>query len=375
MKKDERKKTMNDIPRQKLQYIISQFGRVICDEPRRCEAMLRDLCPENKREINLLVGAAKERVAADLMTASDAVPKEILLARLTRRLYDNLGMAEEFAHWAVESWALALGVISGPMPGQPVQKSGKTATPPRPAVTSPDPESVWADPLTDMEFIKVPGGTFMMGDILGDNEYNKYDDEKPVHKVRLSGFYLGKYPVTQEQWEAVMGNNPSRFQEGGDYPVEKVSWDDAKKFIVKLSKMNDWRYAFRLPSEAKWEYAARSGGKKERYAEGDDIDAVAWYGDNSDDSTHPVGQKTPNGLGLYDMSGNVYEWCQDWYGEYSSYSVKNPVGPSTGSRRVSRGGSWCHGARSCRSADRYGHSPGLRLNYLGFRLALSPGQQ
>ena len=273
---------MNDIPRQKLQYIISQFGRVICDEPRRCEALLRDLCPENKREINLLVGAVKEKVAADLMTASDTVPKEILLARLTRRLYDNLGMAEEFAHWAVESWALALGVISGPMPGQPVQKSGKIKTPPKP-------ENVWTDPVTGMEFVKVSGGTFMMGDIFGDGD----DDEKPVHEVRLDEFYIGKYPVTQGQWKKIMGDNPSYFEEGGDDPVESVSWDDAQEFIGKLTEMNDGRYGFRLPTEAEWEYAARSGGKKERYAGGNDIDAVAWYEDNSDDSTYPVGRKAP----------------------------------------------------------------------------------
>jgi len=340
---------MNDIPRQKLQYIISQFGREICDEPRRCEAMLRDLCPENRLEINLLTGAARERVAADLMTASDTVPKEILLARLARRLCDNLGVREEFAQWAVESWALALGVISG---GQP--------------------ESVWTDPVTGMEFGYVPGGSFMMGDIFDDGYF---DDEKPVHEVRLSGFYMGKYPVTQEQWEKVMGNNPSYFRKGGDYPVEKVSWDDAQKFIAELTKMNNGRYGFRLPSEAEWEYAARSGGKKERYAGGDDIDAVAWYKDNSDRSTHPVGQKAPNGLGLHDMSGNVWEWCQNWYGNYSSVSAKNPVGPSTGSYRVKRGGSWNGTAGLCRSAYRYRDSPDVRNVNLGLRLALSPGQQ
>ncbi len=375
---------MNDIPRQKLQYIISQFGRVICDEPRRCEAMLRDLCPENKREINLLVGAAKERVAADLMTASDAVPKEILLARLTRRLYDNLGMAEEFAHWAVESWALALGVIS------------------------PEPENIWTDPVTGMEFRYVPGGTFMMGD--------EYYVHETVHEVRLSGFYVGKYPVNQGQWKRVMGNNPSYFQKGSDYPVEQVSWNDAQEFIRKLAEMNRGRYDFRLPTEAEWEYAARSGGRKERYTDmqeivrkliemnrgkyelrmptkaeweyavrgggkkgryagGDDIDAVAWYGENSGGSTHPVGKKAPNGFAIHDMSGNVWEWCGDWFGDYPSGPVKNPVGPSIGSSRVFRGGCWGNIAGYCRPAFRYRGLPATRSNNLGFRLVLLPNQQ
>ncbi|RLC01476.1 MAG: sulfatase-modifying factor protein, partial [Deltaproteobacteria bacterium] len=227
-------------------------------------------------------------------------------------------------------------------------------------------ENVWTDPVTGMEFIKVPGGSFMMGDTFGDGD----DDEKPVHEVRLDEFYIGKYPVTQGQWEKVMGSNPSRFQKGGDYPVEKVSWDDTQKFIKKLTQMNDGRYGFRLPSEAEWEYAARSGGRKERYAGGDDIDAVAWYDDNSDDSTHPVGRKAPNGLGIHDMSGNVWEWCGDWYGDYPSVSVKNPKSPDTGSRRVLRGGCWYYGAGFCRSANRGWYSPDGRFYFLGLRLAL-----
>jgi len=189
-------------------------------------------------------------------------------------------------------------------------------------------EDAWTDPVTGMEFIKVPGGTFMMGDILGDNKHN---NEKPVHEVQLDDFYIGKYPVTQGQWKRVTGNNPANFQKGDDYPVEQVSWEDVQEFAEKLTEMNRGKYEFRLPTEAEWEYAARSGGKKERYAGGDDIDAVAWYEENSDSSrnngkkerdaggddidavawhsggsTHPVGRKAPNGLGIHDMSGNVW---------------------------------------------------------------------
>ena len=231
--------------------------------------------------------------------------------------------------------------------------------------------NVWTDPVTGMEFVKVPGGSFKMGDILGDN---KYDDEKPVHEVHLDSFYIGKYPVTQRQWKKVTGNNPSHFQKRDDYPVEKVSWNHAQEFVGKLTEMNSGKHKFRLPTEAEWEYAARSGGKKERYAGGNDIDAVAWYEDNSGDSTQPVGRKAPNGLGIHDMSGNVWEWCGDWSGDYPSGSVKNPGGPSTGSYRVRRGGCWSDGAGLCRAAYRLRYSPGYRIISLGLRLALSPGQ-
>jgi len=228
---------------------------------------------------------------------------------------------------------------------------------------------LWTDPVTGMEFIKVPGGTFMMGDTFGDGD----DDEKPVHEVRLDGFYIGKYPVTQGQWKKVTGNNPAKFQKGDDYPVERVSWDDAQEFVRKLTEMNGGKYEFRLPTEVEWEYAARSGGKKERYAGGDDIDAVAWYEKNSGKSTHPVGEKAPNGLGIHDMTGNVWEWC--WFGDYPSGSVKNPKSPDSGSNRVKRGGSWISSAEICRSASRGNVSPGLRSGNLGLRLALSPSQQ
>ena len=157
--------------------------------------------------------------------------------------------------------------------------------------------------------------------------------------------------------------------------MEQISWDDAQVFIRKLTEMNSGKHKFRLPTEAEWEYAARSGGKKERYAGGDDIDAVAWYDKNSGGSTHPVGGKAPNDLGIHDMSGNEWERCGDWYGDYPSGSVKNPKGPDTGSFRVLRGGCWFSEAGYCRSANRSRFSPAYRDDLLGLRLALSPGQQ
>ena len=222
----------------------------------------------------------------------------------------------------------------------------------------------WCCPITGMVFMWVPGGTFQMGDLFGDGS----SGEKPEHEVRLDGFWLGKFPVTQGEWQKVMGSNPSHFKNGHNYPVEKVSWEDVQYFIKKLNKQGDGKY--RMPSEAEWEYAARSGGEKERYAGGDDVDLVAWYAENSGNSTHPVGQKAPNGLGLFDMSGNVWEWVQDWYVE-DAYSKRDSKGiyAGSGSDRVSRGGSWGNFARSTRCANRGSLPPDSRNSNLGARLA------
>jgi formylglycine-generating enzyme required for sulfatase activity len=207
-----------------------------------------------------------------------------------------------------------------------------------------------------------------MGDTFGDGE----EDELPTHQVTVSDFYIGIYPVTQGEWQTVMGSNPSHFTDGGaSLPVEQVSWDDVQIFISNLNQRSGKNY--RLPTEAEWEYAARSGGKSEKYSGGNDINAVAWYGDNYGGMTYPVGQKQPNGLGLYDMCGNVLELVSDWYGSYSSYSQTNPVGPLSGTRRVLRGGSFGSHAAYARVAVRSGANPGTRYYNIGFRLA-SPVQ-
>ena len=217
---------------------------------------------------------------------------------------------------------------------------------------------------SDIEMVYVEGGTFTMGDSDGDS------DEKPTHSVTLSPYYIGKYEVTQAQWKSVMGNNPSYFK-GDNLPVESVSWDDVQEFISKLNAATDKKY--RLPTEAEWEYAARGGRKGQgyKYSGSNDISSVAWCDEgNSGDKTHPVGQKQPNELGLYDMSGNVWEWCADWHGSYSSSSQTNPTGLSGGSYRVLRGGSWYHNARSCRVSFRYSNNPSVRRHLNGFRLVL-----
>ena len=217
--------------------------------------------------------------------------------------------------------------------------------------------------------IKVEGGTFTMG-ATSEQGSDAYDDEKPTHNVTLSSFYLCKYEVTQALWQAVMGNNPSSFK-GDNLPVEQVSWNDCQTFISRLNNLTGKN--FRLPTEAEWEYAARGGNRSRgyKYSGSNTLSDVAWYNGKSESGTHPVGSKSPNELGLYDMSGNVREWCSDRYGTYSSTSQTNPTGPSSGSGRVDRGGSWDDGAWDCRLSDRNYSSPDYRYNYLGLRLALS----
>ena len=223
--------------------------------------------------------------------------------------------------------------------------------------------------LRDLQnsMVYVEGGTFMMGAL--PNDKDAYRDETPRHQVTLSSFYISKYEVTQELWQAVMGSNPSYFKGDLQRPVEQVSWNECQTFINKLNALTGEQ--FRLPTEAEWEYAAR-GGQKSRgylYSGSNSIGDVAWYVDNSNNTTHPVGRKQPNELGLYDMSGNVWEWCEDRYGSYSSSAQTNPAGPSSASRRVYRGGSWSSYARYCRASNRPYHSPDLSYYSLGLRLA------
>jgi formylglycine-generating enzyme required for sulfatase activity/5-hydroxyisourate hydrolase-like protein (transthyretin family) len=218
------------------------------------------------------------------------------------------------------------------------------------------------------DMVAVKGGTFQMGS-------RKEKNEKPVHSVTVSDFYIGKYEVTQKQWKAIMGastslSNPSKFK-GNNLPVESVSWNDVQKFIKKLNQKTGKLY--RLPTEAEWEYAVRgdSTGSTTKYASSNNVDVVAWYSGNSGSKTHTVGTKQANELGIYDMNGNVWEWCSDWFGSYRSRGQSNPLGATSGSYRVYRGGSWYNLASNCRGETRYRSSPGYRHDILGFRLASS----
>ena len=223
----------------------------------------------------------------------------------------------------------------------------------------------------EFKMIKVEGGTFSMG-ATSEQGSDAYDSEKPVHSVTLSDYYIGETEVTQELWEAVMGSNPSYCKGNNQRPVERVSWNDCQEFINKLNRLTGKN--FRLPTEAEWEYAARGGKYSKdyvyKYSGSNNADEVAWYYDNSGDETHPVKTKKANKLGLYDMIGNVCEWCNDWYGYYQSNSQINPTGPSEGRSRVLRGGSWYYRDRFVRVSGRGGFTPGDRDNGIGLRLAL-----
>ncbi len=217
--------------------------------------------------------------------------------------------------------------------------------------------------------IKVEGGTFTMG--ATSEMENPWDEEKPAHKVTITNdYYIGETQVTQALWKAVMESNTSRF-EGNNLPVERVSWNDCQNFIEKLNTLTGEH--FRLPTEAEWEFAARGGNKSKhyQYSGSNNLDDVAWYFGNSGSKTHLVATKQANELGIYDMSGNVWEWCQDWFGDYKSSAQTNPTGPSSGSFRVFRGGRWGSEARSCRSSHRNNGIPDFGYNNLGLRLTCS----
>ena len=217
-----------------------------------------------------------------------------------------------------------------------------------------------------IRMISVEGGSFNMGS-------NEHESEQPIHSATLDSFEIGQYPVTQSQWVAVMKKNPSHIEGCQDCPVERVSWHDVQEFIQKLNALYPGMN-YRLPTEAEWEFAARGGtqGGDYTYAGSNDAGEVGWYANNSNGKTQSVGQKKPNELGLYDMSGNVWEWCQDWYGNYPSEPQTNPKGPSSGTRRVLRGGSWLNRAVNLRVADRGSYGPVNSGYGIGFRLARTP---
>ena len=205
-----------------------------------------------------------------------------------------------------------------------------------------------------------------MGDTSEQGSY-VMNREKPIHTVKLSDYYICKYEVSQQEWEAVMGNNPSHFQ-GKDLPVEQVSWEDCQAFIQRLNTLTG--LDFKLPTESQWEYAARGGSKSQgnKYSGSNTLSEVGWFRENSGGKTHPIGQKQANELGLYDMSGNVWEWCSDWYGGYNSSSETDPIGSWSGSSRVFRGGGWNDGSRNCRTSFRNRNTPTNCYSDLGLRL-------
>ena len=382
--------TKGDV-RRTLRRIVTENGLSICNEPSRVQAYLRDLCPEQRREVFAVVAAIKEGLVSDLQnSAHDRHLLEATITRLASKLFDNTGIIPQTTRWAIESWALALGIIKEPL-SSALATPISSATTPSQIHTVPS-SIVRARQLTPKasltlgyEFVEIPSGRFRMGS--PSSEPGRFDDEGPQHTVTISrSFLLGTTEVTQGQWKAVMGSNPSSFSScGDDCPVEKVSWNDVIDFCNRLSDReglsrccsgSTWNQSctgYRLPTEAEWEYAARAGTTT-RFACGDSdscLGGMGWYDGNSGSKTHPVAQKQGNSWGLYDMHGNVWEWVWDWKADYSPGSVTDPTGPSGGSYRVNRGGGWYGSAGDCRSAIRGRNDPGLRYRGLGFRVARS----
>ena len=258
----------------------------------------------------------------------------------------------------VPDWSLLIDINAKPI------APPKIITPPV-EIIIPLTSTGFVDPFED-QMVFVQGGSFMMGSDDDD------DDAKPVHQVTLSDFHIGKFHVTQAQWKVIIANNPSFFK-GDDLPVEQVSWHDVQEFIKKLNEKTGGKY--RLPTEAEWEYAARGGQKSKgyKYSGSDNLGEVAWFYGNSGSKSHQVGKLKPNEIGLFDMSGNVMEWCQDWAAKYQNYPVKNPSGRTTGNSRIVRGGSWeLYEYDFCRVSDRNAYNwPDCRANDIGFRLIKS----
>jgi sulfatase modifying factor 1 len=231
-------------------------------------------------------------------------------------------------------------------------------------------DTAYKDPTSGIELVFVKGGCFEMGD----TPRGRDSDRGPVHTACVSDFYMGKHEVTQKQWVVVMGNNPSFFKSGDDYPVDRITFEDVQAFLKRLGELTGRPY--RLPTEAEWEYAARGGGKRVQYAgtnSDHDLDKYAWYKPNAGHRTHPVGTKMPNELGLHDMSGNVWEWTSDWYdaGYYRVSPRDNPRGPDKGLQRVLRGGSWFSDKNYIHVANRGRAGEVARYSGIcGFRLAL-----
>jgi formylglycine-generating enzyme required for sulfatase activity len=365
--------------------LVAQYNAVVLDNASKSKAILLDLGRgEFNAEIRIFAAMLEDGYLADLKSAGSDVG--LCAQRLITKLQRDYFLAPEFAPEFVALLCNSVGLTHAvpaagtaptamPKPNQSVPKAPTPVATPSGQIAN--------EPGAEIEMVFVQGGTFTMGAVPEPEEPDdpfaprkpprpvEYSsDELPAHQVTLSDFYIGKYEVTQLQWYSVMNDNPSNFR-GKELPVENVSWADAQTFIAKLNAKTGKNY--RLPTEAEWEYAARGGSQSRgyKYSGSNNIDEVAWYDRNSRGTTHPVGQKKPNELGLYDMSGNVWDWCQDWYGPYSGEAQTNPTGAKTGRLRVDRGGSWDYGAGYARVSSRRRGDPGLRFGLLGFRLACS----
>jgi formylglycine-generating enzyme required for sulfatase activity len=398
-----------------LKDLLDSQGLGLLGQRDYLKAILEDVCPDEFKAIDLVMTAFEEDIPLQLLNSEHAPSLIKIREDLADRLNQSQGLPGRYATWIVDTWASALGVI--PVLLQPrnlmaeseeeyrnavravfinwsdlseAQKNEIHSLQNRLRLDSVETERIWAEVREEMSlanqitavqetvnhqliqnsiamnFTRIEAGSFLMGS--PDYERNRESDEE-IHSVTLSkAFWLQTTPVTQRQWQALVGQNPSDFK-GPDLPVENISWLDIQmRFLPAINALNEGVY--RLPTEAEWEYAARAGSMKSYYDRHDpsSLDNFAWYNNNSNFKTHPVAQKQPNNWGLYDMYGNVWEWCKDFYAPYNLHNSLDPQGPSHGQGRVMRGGSWFCSPASCRQAARGYLSPETRVRLTGFRL-------
>ncbi|MBT9546907.1 MAG: formylglycine-generating enzyme family protein [Candidatus Sericytochromatia bacterium] len=400
-----------------LKDLLDSQGKSLLGQGDYLKAILMDVCPDEPKAIDLIMTALDEAIPVDLLQLKKTT--DGWQTPFTDKLNQNQGLPDRYSNWVVETWAAALGVI--PLNFQPRNLIAESEEEYRDAIRSvflrwndlneaqkteirglqnrlrldrEEAERIWKEvqeemsrtnqiavkvspptlaPLHNslgMSFVRIEPGSFLMGS--PDYERNRESDET-LHSVTLSQpYWMQSTPVTQAQWQKLMGNNPADFK-GPQLPIENISWLDInQRFLPALNALGEGKY--RLPSEAEWEYAARAGSMKSFYERHDasTLDAYAWYNNNSNFKTHPVGQKQPNAWGLYDMYGNVWEWCKDLYGAYLLNQTQDPQGPARGQGRVMRGGSWFCSTNACRQAARGYLTPETRVRLTGFRLVREP---
>jgi len=388
---------MNELVRDELIRIVRENGEDVLLDPVRTKAFLNDFCGNKyRREINSITLALKEGAVTELLNSRRNRTERFAIARLSKNLEESFGFPKQQTIWTVESIAIALGIISE----KEATGVGKAQVERKPAETETgttyrqDNRESKIKTSNGYELIYIEGGSFIMGDTWGD----EYSDEKPTHRVKLTyDFCVGEYPVTFDEYDRYCRETGTEKPYDSGWgrerrPVINVSWFNAIEYCNWLSEKEglskvydnkgtllgkDGRVTtdpskvagYRLPTEAEWEYAARGGNKSKgyKYAGSDTVSDVAWYYENSGDKTQEVGKKAPNELGLYDMSGNVWEWCSDLYGSYSSPAQINRYNTS-GSGRVLRGGSWVSSTADTRVASRSADSPTYTGYDLGFRI-------
>jgi len=369
-----------------LQAIVQRYGPHIYQDRRRLVALLKDMLARQARswQVKLLILSIEDGVLERLLQQLHRIPEPLLLENHARSFSESFQINPDATRWVIQSWLACFGPYKAELKSRAPARPRPTAAPAPPVKANREPPPLpQLEPVTaespdakgslfrnslKMTFVRLNPGRFEMGSPESERER---DNGERLHPVTIThSFYLQNTPVTQEQWQAVMGSNPSHFK-GDQHPVENVSWPLCEQFLERLNGHSEFRY--RLPTEAEWEYAARAG-KDSAYFYGDSpssLERYGWYQDNADQQTHAVQQKEANPWGLYDLYGNVREWCQDWYAPYPESLQQDPQGPTKGNYKLCRGGSWKFAAAHCRSATRHLMRPGVASSDIGLRLVMA----